>query len=239
VRPLGCLFEAIEEPVTLQIAAICDDGWVLASDRREQLFRHSSMTKKIFTDFNAKITYATFGTAEVAKLAAQELLNDLVTGRSVLTGDLPTGQWLEALANRAWQNANALFASQSINSDPLVQGLTIFFHDRPQEFWIMQLGRQSMVKAFFDKRPRGDFTNPATFFLERYYASNLSAEELTLLAAHVICLAAEFNRSGVAGLDITVCKNGRVRELTAPELRQLRIRSAEIDDKIRVALQTT
>lgn len=217
--------------MTLQIAAICNTGWVLASDRRELLVHLRSSTSKISTDRQLGITYALVGASLVAEIAVQELVAEM-NAQALLKSEMDLKRALEALANRAWQKACDTITSETIDPDLSAQGLTIFFHDSPTVVWALYIGRISVAQSFSDKRIRGDFTNLANFFVERYYSSALSPSDLAFLATHTICVAPRFNSSGIGGLDITVCENGTVRELSAGEVRQLQQRSLELDMKL-------
>jgi hypothetical protein len=222
-----------EGPMTLQIAAICETGWMIASDRRQQHGRMQSMTTKLFTDKFLSVTYATFGNGEIALIAAEELKRELRGNNLPLNNPQQLQTCLVGLGERIWQRAFDEIKSEEISPDPLLQGLTIFFHGDPTAFWVLQIGRDSVAQAFEDSWPRGDFANPAMCFWGKYYSSALTPHQLAYLAAHVICIAPYWNRSGIAGLNVTLCTKiddkYKVEELSKSELKVIKERSEKLD----------
>ena len=218
--------------MTLQIAAICDTGWVMASDRMEQIDRTSSSVNKIFTDDELGITYAVCGSTAVARLAARELIDELRSGSWPITG-LQQQYWLETIADKAWRDASATITTKPVEADNTAQGITIFFHNVPTIGWALYIGQSSLAQAFSNKRVRADYTNPAICFFEKYYSPDLLPRQLAYLAAHSICIAPYWNKSGIEGLDITIYENengkGTIHRMEGGELTHLKKRSDELD----------
>jgi hypothetical protein len=221
--------------VTLQIAAICDSGWALASDRAEQIGRIQSSITKIFTDTELRLTYAICGSTAIARFAAQELATGL-RSESWPAAELLQQYRLEEIGNRAWVNASDIIKSERVGPDPSVAGLTVFFHDTPTIGWALYIGQKSVTQSFSERRVRADHTNPAVFFIEKYYSFELLPKQLAYLAAHTICTAPYFNKSGIGGLDVTVCEKiggeYKIKELTKEEVDALKQRSKQFDRKI-------
>lgn len=225
-----------EEPVTLQIAAICNTGWALASDRMERLDdRTGTLTDKIFTDADAGVTYATCGNSAVAKLTGYAMLAAL-KNKSLPGPRFMRERRLCEIANDAWQQAFDTTTIRPPDADRSEQGLTIFFHDDPTIGWALFIGKNwSVAESILDKRTRADRTNPAVFFFEKYYRAELSPLPLGYLAAHTICIAPFFNKTGIGGLDVTVCEQQpdgtyAISPLSRSQLRELVNQSVELDN---------
>jgi hypothetical protein len=224
-----------ELPVTLQIAAICNDGWVLASDRRQvdhYPLRTSSSVKKLML-VDGRLAYSVWGN-RLAVLAGNELVDAISAGRLRIDNENTLRQGLTALGDLVWRRARTDMENDltPIDPDPNSQGIVVFFPNRADCFWILGVGRRSFAEVHTDKLPIGDRANPATFFLDRYHSLTMSIDELIFLAAHVICLGETFNSSGVSGLDMIVRRGDTISEQNRGELITLKQRSLELDLKL-------
>lgn len=224
--------------MTLQIAAICKDGWVLASDRM-QLDDHfttrvSSSVKKIVVVEELGLTYSFWGN-RLAEFAGSELTNSLRANKLSLDNEHRLQEELVNLGNLVWQPAKIDLHTDTrpIDTDPTSQGLAIFLKE-PFRFRVLGVGRRSFAEVHSDKAVFGDSRNPATFLLEHYYSDITSVEQLTFLVSHVICLGPEFNSSGVGGrFDVITHKDGKLHELQGHEIALLAQRSFDLDLRIR------
>jgi hypothetical protein len=226
--------EGEEIPMTLQIAMIAKDGWLIASDMCRTLamrMRTASLTTKIVIGSARDLAYA-FAGDDCAILAGIELerqysqmpLDNLDLLRSAL----------ETLGNASWQKAK-----RGLPMPPHPgpnRSLLIGFAGGTFPLWDLRIGEdRSIAYNVADKiAVAGDDTSPALFFAERYYNSNLTVEALMPLAAHIILTGAHFSEY-VRELEMVVYKAGQftTHRRGSDLLRRLTENSNKIDEQIR------
>lgn len=197
-----CIERVEELPVTLQIAMIASDGWILASDRRS--VGHSRQqdgsdafltkdTRKIeASPSGLNLAYMCAGSDDVrrAGIALVDRLKDT---------NLPFN----------WQDIRSELAPFGKAQQPLSYGsycLTMVFYppalSKPQ-LWSVKLRPNPLPEQVTQFDVSGDFNSGARLLPQLYY-SKRSCDELIRLAAFTILYGHLFNPSNVAGLDVLV-----------------------------------
>ena len=183
--------------MTLQIAMICDEGWLLASDRRRtesSALRVRSSTDKIVVSAKLGIAYSCFGD-DCAVLVGDELMSNLPSPNP------ESGEafrlWLIALGNKTWERLTKNGVTAGISASHTSRGLIICLENSPAKFWLLGIGQQSNAVPITDKYVSGDSRNTARFFVERYHSADLALSRLMLLAVHTIATAEKLNPAAV------------------------------------------
>ncbi len=209
--------------MTLQIAMIGSDGWILASDTRatyqgdDRYIRDTSEERKIEWLDEFGLAYAWAG-APCAQAAARDLRAAL-KGKKIDPGLSELQDPICGLCNGAWKKEHRRQPfSQQIGQ------LIVVAPDSPTSFLRVEIDKESSVHQVFTKAVTGDGSSPAKFFVERYYDRRSSVEKLKLLSAHTVLMARHFN-SMIDGLQMLVCRDGVVSWLSDSELVELRLRS--------------
>jgi 20S proteasome alpha/beta subunit len=231
------LIDFQEEPtMTLQVALVGKDGFVIASDTQvssgggpvgsRHLMLRTARTEKIFK--NEDIIFAISGNAAVVFIA-RELLHAL---HQSLGSDVEN-----TLADLLQTESDAILAKE-IGLRQSASGQLIVAVPGISKLWEVsfQLGFAS-VNKFFDKVIGGDRGNSAIFWVERYYSNEKSVEDLAMLAAHTVLEGHFLNPSVVGGLQVLVCKNGETpRFLNDDELQFLCDRSEVIHKSVETSV---
>jgi 20S proteasome alpha/beta subunit len=205
-----------EEPMTLQVALIGKDGFVLASDKKdvaELWSRRTSETRKILVSEKRDLVCA-FSGHPLLSAAATRLLEFASEPGIDIAFSLEDG------AQRTLDNYERNVQA-TIYGDLIV----LILGKHPQLWNVSFVNGQASAQPVFDRVIRGDRINPAVFFAERYHKVEQSVEELKLLAAHTVLEGAALDPTSVGGLDMLVSKNGETRFLEDDDLKHLRERS--------------
>ena len=191
-----------EVPVTLHVALVGRDGIVLAGDRElftPEDYATGSLSSKIKIDFTRGIAVA-WARDEIAETIANEMLNH--------TEILEDDPELLKLAETTYRKKRRDWSKPDLEASLLA----VSQKHLGKIFWIEVRKSHCFVRPVYDKRFIGHVQNSACFLTERYYEKGLSVSELTSLGAHTILAAGDFNRLGINGLEIVVCKeNGIIR----------------------------
>lgn len=216
--------------MTFQIAMIGSDGWVLASDRirgNAQGVRLTSTIDKAIVSHDLGFAYAFAGDDCAAMMGATlaEHVSELKP-----ESQAQFRQWLIGLANNTWE----YFAKnvQPIHSSYQLRSVILMLASSPRQFWLIQIGQQSLVDAVHDKWISGDISNAARFFVERYYDKDLRVDQLVNLASQTLIGASKLSPAGVRGLDIVTCKAGVLEMSPDAQIESLTKRSLAADRKI-------
>jgi hypothetical protein len=229
-------------PMTLAVALIGSDGWVLASDTRLYKIGNSmqpngvldfgfvtASTPKIHINQKLRVVY-TFAGDHVGQLAGEILINNLKTNK-------------EAGKATLLKETGASCFEQHVDGTPLNPNLSrqllVVFFEGPIQVWSLDIGRAAAPAQHKDQAIIGDITNGAKIFPQLYHAYQ-SVEILKVMAAHTILMGHECNATMVAGLEICWGNNdgSNLHEATLEERRALAQRSREIDEQISELFKT-
>jgi 20S proteasome alpha/beta subunit len=213
--------------MTLQVALIGKDGFVIASDRKtvnEAMVRRTAETTKIIVSDDADMVCA-FSGNHIVSSVAQHVVTTLNSygDRSDVESRLEKAvrekfDSYDGVPKQALATANRAMIVAAYNQKT---GRT--------QLWEVIFNGQPFVNSFLDKAIGGDSINTAIFLIERYYG----VEDLKILAVHTVLEGHALNPSMVGGVDVVVSKHGeKPRLLTDEEVRPLRERSTEIHNKV-------
>jgi len=218
-----------EFDMTLQVALVGKDGFVLASDRKTSSgglvpggkphIRRTGDARKILISKSGTVSCAIYGNQMMSSFAGR-LLNSLDGHADWNTED----RLLDESDKIFRQYDTSLFASGV--------GLILVFTEAKTDtsrLWDIQFwGMPTINQPSPNHAIAGDRSNEAVYLIERYYADGQErlVEELKVLAAHTIFEGGALNPSVVGGLDILICRDGeRPKFLEEAELQSLRDRS--------------
>jgi hypothetical protein len=192
--------------MTIQVAMIAADGWVLASDRQGAMQgsnwkRHTYETEKIV--FRNGVVSAVYGD-ECAIIARGRILDELKPTPDVIS-DPDFQKKAEKLAVQVWETEATAFPGISAGRD---RGI-IFMTVGQKVIRSLAFGKLPVSHSSSTRWIGGDKANVAIFFSERYYDIRLPTMELAVLAAHTVVQAARFNPIGIRGLDLIAWQAGR------------------------------
>jgi hypothetical protein len=220
--------------VTFQVAVAARDGWIMASDTKENRYvgiaskriRETTHTKKIAYDSATRTTYMVSGD-DTARDAAKDVVNRV----KAFGKTYPDFEWLE---NELPSIVSAQWTTE-IKSQPPSPRKAIFAFDNSRPFWELWIDKWSKMERIYTKVWGGDETNSAKFFLEHYYSEDMSVRELLPLVAHTILMGGEINPSGVGGLEISFWEDGVLVQWDtgSPELKILETNSDRVASLIR------
>jgi hypothetical protein len=233
-QPVESFFVCREEeaPVTLQIALIGSDGWVLASDKKAR-----SPLESASSWLTTKISYDTewacsFWGDEIARAVHDQVIDALQSGELSLKDKIFNAK-LRQLSDRVWQSrfASAGEPERAAQAQHGRRGI-IFMRKPPHHIVDLSISSQSTLEPSETKTARGDTRSSAVYLLECYYDRNKSQPVSTLkrLAAHTILMSSHINLQNIEGLQIVSCTiNGAIVESNKDELEQLVAYSLAID----------
>ncbi|MGB8411909.1 MAG: hypothetical protein WCE23_03695 [Candidatus Binatus sp.] len=225
--------------MTLVVAFLASDSWVLASDTRlyetgfsldpnTNQFISGTVTSsasKIQFDKESGIVFSFSGDG-IGGLAGELLIDKLRSTDATHTRTL-----LNEVGNETFQKHIA--GKSGINPALSRDLLIIFTKKNPVELWTLGIRASSIPAHHADKALIGDIANGAKLLWQLYYSPEQTCEQLRLLAAHTILMGHESHESLVAGLEMWWGNNqGTANPVEPTELRQLATRSVEIDKRI-------
>lgn len=201
-----------EAPMTLQVALIAKDGFVIASDTKafaggesiapfskRHLVLRSAKTRKILISETGNVVVAFSGNQ-----AVQNIAHHLVENLNGIENPVSQNQ-LESITN-------ALLGNYIPEIRPKGPTLAVVFPHQGalSTLWEVSFYGQAFLTPMTNRLIMGDRANPAIFFVERYCGDEIdkSLDSLTLMAAHMVLEGHPFNPSCVAGLDVVVSRNG-------------------------------
>jgi hypothetical protein len=227
--------------MTLQVAMIASDGWLLASDLagtepvptivdgqgQPSVAGVRSAEPKIVRVERHSLIYAFAGTGSAKSSGA--LLGTIADGNpAAVVNDRMS--FLCAVQ----QEAKTKYGNPVMGPDGT---LTILFLKPKAELWTLHLARCNIIGPRLDPPCAvAGAGNWAMFLPCRYYEPRPLAD-LKLLAAHTILTGNYFNPTGVAGLQLWSAKHGEEpEEADEAEIRDLEKRSALLSDSLRTAI---
>ncbi len=220
--------------MTLQVAMIAANGWVLASDRCGTIQggnwkRHTYDTEKII--YRNGIVSAVYGD-ECAIIARGKIFEKI---------DLKPDDLHEAAIQQEMENiAVGIFKSDEktfpgIPASRSVRGV-VFIGVRTKTIWTLAFGESALFRPSSTRSFSGDEANPVAFLSERYYDQQRPVTHLAFLAAHTVLQGAKFNH-GVGGLDLWMWQDGW-SDAKPQDSAQYIKRSKALDAKFSKAMQT-
>ncbi len=225
-----------DQEVTLQVAMIGSDGWVLASDRVRVSPgpRLRSSVNKIVLHEEAGLAYSFFGD-DVAAMVGDQLSLEFPKLDVGIEKRSDFRSWLFSLGNREWAKMKDAYPSLLAGSDN--RGLLVFVRNSPERFWLFGIGERSLVmEQQTTKNVVGDAPNTARFFPDYYYSNRVTVAQLTYLAVHTINIGALMNPTGIGlGIDVLTyhAKTGKFDWVEPEKIDALRKRSDKLTQKIR------
>jgi hypothetical protein len=219
--------------MTLQVAMICHDGWVLASDRiRIETGgpRVRGAIEKIVIDESRGFAYSFFGD-DCAMIAGDELLRHAPSFKP--QSNALFSQWLLELGNDTWKLLQET-EQGAFSTSYRARGLIICLKSVPDRFWVLGIGKVSRVIPFIDKTVMGDIGSSSRFFVDRFHTIDLPVSKAMLLASYVLTTGEILNPAGVGGgIDMVICKSGKMEAVSPETVKTLIQRSREIDESIK------
>jgi 20S proteasome alpha/beta subunit len=237
-----CTFNSLQEEelnMTMQVAMVSKDGFVIASDTKASAGGDS--VKPFSKD------YRKYRSAETRKI--------VVSSDNTLVCAFSGNQIVSNVAHRLIRSVNEnpgvdmsgcledklqdLFATFDDNIQSATKGnLIVAFPALTGKLWDASFGGGAVCcQETFDCVIGGDFANSAIYFAQEYHSINRSVDELTMLAAHTVIESGLRNPTMVGGLDVLVSKNReKARFLEEDELQLLLRRSSEIHDALSNAI---
>jgi 20S proteasome alpha/beta subunit len=218
--------------MTLQVALIGKDGFVIASDRKtvnEASVRRTAETTKIIVSDKADIVCAFSGSHIVSSVAKHvaAALNSYGDRDDIETR-------LEKAALEHFELYDGPVREHLAKAGPAMIVAAYNENNGRARLWEVIFTGRPFVNSFLDKAIGGDSINTAIFLIERYYkGKETPVEDLEILAVHTILEGHALNPSMVGGVDVVVSKHGeKPRLLTDEEVGSLRERSTEIHNKV-------
>jgi hypothetical protein len=190
--------------MTLQVAMLGRDGWVLASDTKGTLqgggwVRQTYQAQKIL--YRNGVASAVYGD-ESAMVARQE-----ITDLNPAPKDFDDPAFQQRIAQTAKDVWEREFKTQPI-SQGRDRGI-IFMAVGHKTIWNLAFGKEGLVRFDYSRLITGDPFNPVIFLSERYYQPDHTVSELAILAAHIVVQGRRSN-SMVDGLELITWCNGDV-----------------------------
>lgn len=234
---VDCLTE--DSPMTLAVAFMGRDGWVLASDRRLYQTGWSldlptnqrisgavtATTPKIHYDESTGIIYSFAGDGIAA------LAGELLVSKIQVNGSNNIGTLLNEVGNETFHKH--IRQVVGVNNNIHRELLVLFLKKHPAELWVLPLQQSSIPARYTDKALIGDITNGAKLFWQLYYSPIQTVEQIQILAAYTILMGHECNESLVAGLEMwTSNANGGAQPVEQHDLESLVKSCSKIDHRI-------
>jgi len=220
-------YQEEELPVTLQVALIASDGWVLASDTLETFdagtIELASSVEKLHLDADIGVACSVSGD-KWAFVARDRFLTKVASVR----GNLRIGV-LNEIATEIWQEIPVAERNRTERK------LIVIFRDDPKHLYVLPILDGVCAIQKRDFATAGHDRNPAHFFIQRYYirgaTTRNTVDQLKLLAAHTILAAAKHHTS-IQGLSMIVCRDGCCEPLSDDQIEELRLQSEAVDKEL-------
>lgn len=214
-------------PMTLQIAMIAQDGWLLASDTRSyeapmavNQAPYLSSSRKIVYAPQQNIVYAYSGD-NFAQQAGGLLLMHMLD-----TGDTPNATpMIEVLLRKVAGEVQKSIDQKMLDSRRLI---CLFLGTPPAraQLWTLDIwSRMPAVPTMRTGHIMAGVPTPAQLFPQLFYSQQKTVRELMLLAAHTLLMGAKCNPSFIDGLDMLVSDVDGTRFLDEEDLQGLRSKS--------------
>ena len=199
--------------MTLIVAMVGTDGIVAAADRKHlAVSEHSTSSSEGTKGFVGK-------SGRVLSLAAEQDIA-LAVAREIakqLDGAVLTQDERVAALDRIGNEKAKLFEGEAIHGYFHGTALTIFADDTKQ-IYRTQIRRDGAITMPYNgKQVAGSTANPALFFMEKLY-SQRPVKDLTLLAAHTVLTAHQFDERSIEGLDLWLCRESGIEQVATESL---------------------
>lgn len=208
------IFGDEDEPMTMQVVMLCDEGLVFAGDLRQTeqpskgrwTSRRGYHGTKIRADSDQEIFIACARNMDYARSIADALISDL-------GGCEPQNRGRRILA----------IGEEMAAPDPLGAECIVMFASPQPSFFHLRIDSCGKCNCLvgIDRSVAGDAGNPAYFWAERYYINTLSIPRLTHLAAHIITAAGGLSCGNISGLEIVTATDGKFNQWNAEDNRNL------------------
>ena len=221
--------EALARTMTLQVAMIGSDGWVLASDMavfgqhptadraegRPAFLSTTKLVSKIVCRRDLHFIYAFFGDVDQVAAKAGRLLEER-------TASCPEPERRRALLAAIADELSGVEDS----------GLLVIFWEPQTELWEVHIGREPVRCA---RLTFGGAGNLALYYPFRFYGRNnpLSVKDLKFLAAYTILEGHEINPTVIEDLELWYAERGKVTKAGPDELAAIRQRADRFNKNLR------
>ena len=166
------------------------DGWIMASDTKENRFagvssrriRETTDTKKLFHDPGTRTTYM-ISVDDIGRDAAKDILKRVKERGEDYTD-------MESLQDELPQLASAQGNKNKERATIPTQNHDYLYNSKP--FWELWIEPESRIERIYTKVSGGDETNSAKFFIERHPTA-ITSTKLLPLVAHTILMGAKIN----------------------------------------------
>jgi hypothetical protein len=222
--------EELAKFVTLQIALMGSDGWVLASDTRAYQpaflpIRSAAAQAQVLSETN-----------KIVNCEEQHIIYAFSGGAFAQE----TGILLRRMASQADPGNRAAVLIEAVRqcarsrpNDQPDGSLIVIFQQPHIEIWTLDIGRiQPKIEPKWGWSGGGSL---ALIFPQLYYAT-LPINKLKLLAAHTILTGRACNPTVVGGLELWSGASDLAERSGEDEINRLCARSGELDDQLRIAL---
>lgn len=220
--------ELKEKSMTMQVAMLAKDGFLVASDRLVSRAQLATEHRKIIASASGNVVVAAAG-SNATGLFAQHWLKTLSDQNLKMSTE-------ETLL----ESVESAFADYSVDSPATARALP------GSRLIVIVQGLRSLWLVIFDRRPHvqllagksesleiNNIANPASFFALQYFSAEKTVDQLLPVAAHTILEGAKIEPDSVGGLDIYVSRTGESpRFLDPAEIDTLCLRSEELHKKI-------
>lgn len=224
--------------MTLQVAFVGSDGFVMASDRKVTFWqpsRYSSPTGKFAVSDENGIVCAHSGD-EFALEAANHLIGIRIPIEV-------TQENLRSLMKKesdiAWQKHVPRKRSGEPGSSQQPMVLVGLMRCKEWPLWRIVVKESSDCVPTQQKAFAGDQTSGATFFAESFYSKGplRPVHEVLLLAVQTILEGNRLNPTYVSEeFDLIVCKDGKLGSINTEEIEQLKAKTEEIHQQLKRGL---
>lgn len=217
-----------ESAVTLHAAMMTSDGtgFVWVTDRLANTSVGYVMVEKLTYLEEHGIVCSIWG--DHVAMDARDKLIDRVSAGSVPIHD---GEALKIFLRKLGEEIYPQHKGTFVHHMP--RGVLLAVLGERPKIYSLSVQWPPIAVEITDQAMYGDDSNPALFFVRRYYArSGKTVPELLAIGIHTIRIGSEMNTKGIEGLDAWVCEKGKLRQLTLIELSPYLKLSTSVDEGI-------
>jgi hypothetical protein len=233
-----CYFDCFQDDLnmTLQVALVGRDGFVIASDTQgvrgvdgiDSKRYAASGVRKILHSVSHRVVCAFSGDQIISNCAQRLLKLDLASATE------------ETLRELLQNEIERIFKDCTLDLPPQaparICGQLILAISGRSKLWEISFAYgQRFVTSVSNHLIGGDLRNSAVFLVDRLHRDGVerSVDELKVLAAHTVLQGHFVNPTSVGGLDVFVSKNGETPDfLGNDELEVLRARSESLHNML-------
>lgn len=209
------------------------DGFVWVTDRLANTSVGYVMVEKITYLKEHGIACSIWG--DQVAMDARDKLIDKVFSRSV---PLHNGDELKIFLRKLGEEISSQHKGTFVHLGP--RGVLLAVLGEKPKIYSLSVQWPPIAVEITDQAMYGDDSNPALFFVRRYYArSGKTIPELLAIGVHTIRIGAEMNTKGIEGLDAWVFEHGTLKQLTNDELKPYIELSTSLDTSILKAFAET